>query len=359
MKTKDIALKDKNYFQIFIGKRILKKSVFRSGSSIPAYSANVFEPFGYVEDSNISDFKYNYILWAIDGNFESSIKHIGKKFATTDHCGTIKILDPSISPEYLLNCLNLKKYELGFDRSFRPSLSNMENVNVTIPVNDDGTFDVVEQDKATTKYEQIRKTMNPVRSAYERLTNITLKIDDAGETQKLKISDIFEPPIKGKSTYTKAYITKHGGQYPVYSSKTADEGILGFIDTYDYETTCLTWTTDGIYAGTVFFRKDKQFSMTDHCGTLMLKTEHSDKIDLEYIRYGLQAKLKEYARGEGKKRVKVNVVRDATIEIPVDKKGQFDSAEQKRIADKYKTLYNMKQDVVQHLQELSKVVVKM
>lgn len=41
--------------------------------------------------------------------------------------------------------------------------------------------------------------------------------------------------------------------YPVYSSQTKNNGCLGYISTYDFDKSQLTWTTDGVNAGTVFF----------------------------------------------------------------------------------------------------------
>ena len=58
--------------------------------------------------------------------------------------------------------------------------------------------------------------------------------------------------------------------YPVYSSQTSNNGIMGYIDTYDFEGEYITWTTDGEKAGTVFHRKGK-FNCTNVCGTIKLK----------------------------------------------------------------------------------------
>ena len=38
--------------------------------------------------------------------------------------------------------------------------------------------------------------------------------------------------------------------YPVYSSQTKNNGVLGYINTYDFDRSQLTWTTDGANAGT-------------------------------------------------------------------------------------------------------------
>ncbi len=72
--------------------------------------------------------------------------------------------------------------------------------------------------------------------------------------------------------------------YPVYSSQTKNDGILGYIQTYDFEGPRLTWTTDGANAGTVFIR-DGKYNCTNVCGTLELKDEIND---LQYLKYTLE-----------------------------------------------------------------------
>ncbi len=58
--------------------------------------------------------------------------------------------------------------------------------------------------------------------------------------------------------------------YPVYSSQTSNQGVMGFIDTYDFDGEYITWTTDGVNAGTVFYRKGR-FNCTNVCGTIKLR----------------------------------------------------------------------------------------
>ena len=70
--------------------------------------------------------------------------------------------------------------------------------------------------------------------------------------------------------------------YPVYSSQTKNNGVLGYIDTYDYNRSQLTWTTDGANAGTVFLREGKH-NCTNVCGTLMPILESAN--NLRYLKY--------------------------------------------------------------------------
>ena len=40
-------------------------------------------------------------------------------------------------------------------------------------------------------------------------------------------------------------IMDNTGLYPVYSSQTKDNGVMGYINTYDFQGEYVTWTTDG------------------------------------------------------------------------------------------------------------------
>jgi type I restriction-modification system DNA methylase subunit len=79
-------------------------------------------------------------------------------------------------------------------------------------------------------------------------------------------------------------IESQQGQYPVYSSQTKDNGVMGYINTYDFDGSYVTWTTDGIYAGTCFYR-DGKFNCTNVCGTLKVKNE--SKLLPKYLPYVL------------------------------------------------------------------------
>ena len=94
---------------------------------------------------------------------------------------------------------------------------------------------------------------------------------------------------RGK-VYSKTYINNNIGNYPVYSSQTANNGELGKISSYDYDGEYLTWTTDGAYAGTIFHRQGR-FSITNVCGLITIK---SNKLLVRFLYYWLSIKAKEY-----------------------------------------------------------------
>lgn len=111
---------------------------------------------------------------------------------------------------------------------------------------------------------------------------------------------------------SKDYIRNNPGNYPVYSSQTENEGILGEISTYAYEGEYLTWTTDGANAGSVFYRLGK-FSITNVCGLLKITDQN---ISTKYVYYALGHRAKDYVNsGMGNPKLMSNMI--AKIKIPV------------------------------------------
>jgi len=112
---------------------------------------------------------------------------------------------------------------------------------------------------------------------------------------------------------SKEYIRDNSGNYPVYSSQTANDGILGKIKSYDYDGEFLTWTTDGANAGSIFYRKGK-FSITNVCGLL----EPEKKIiSTKFLGYWLDIVAKNYvSAGMGNPKLMSNVMAKIAIPFP-------------------------------------------
>ncbi|WP_208389203.1 restriction endonuclease subunit S [Helicobacter pylori] len=108
-------------------------------------------------------------------------------------------------------------------------------------------------------------------------------------------------------------ILQENGKYPVYSSQTLSNGILGFIDTYDFDGEFLTWTTDGAYAGSVFYRNGR-FSITNVCGLLQVI---QDNILHKYLYYILQITAPLHvSSGMGNPKLMSAAMQQITIPIP-------------------------------------------
>ena len=114
--------------------------------------------------------------------------------------------------------------------------------------------------------------------------------------------------------------------YPVYSSQTKDNGLMGYYSDYLYED-AITWTTDGANAGTVNFR-DGKFYCTNVCGVLL-----SDKVEAsKAVAEVLNNVAKRYVSYVGNPKLMNNVMADIQITIPTSRE------ERARISSYFSTL---------------------
>ena len=57
-------------------------------------------------------------------------------------------------------------------------------------------------------------------------------------------------------------------QYPVYSSSTQNNGLMGYNDSYMFDKELITWSIDG--GGNFFYRKKHKFNVTNVCGIMQV-----------------------------------------------------------------------------------------
>ena len=138
-------------------------------------------------------------------------------------------------------------------------------------------------------YKELRKSI--INQAVTKGLDKNIELKDSGinwigqipeHWELVRIKDIFS--ISRGRVIGKTEL-KDKGLYPVYSSQTKNNGVLGYINTFDFNTDLLTWTTDGVNAGTVF-RRNGKFNCTNICGSLTpIKKK---RISLEYFTYSVQ-----------------------------------------------------------------------
>ena len=102
--------------------------------------------------------------------------------------------------------------------------------------------------------------------------------------------------------------------YPVYSSQTKSEGLMGYYSQYLYEK-AITWTTDGANAGTVNFR-DGKFYCTNVCGVLLADLVVPDQM----ISDALNSVAKNHVSYVGNPKLMNNVMAEITLTLPESEK---------------------------------------
>ena len=138
----------------------------------------------------------------------------------------------------------------------------------------------------------------------EEIQNCSVEWKELGDKNVAKLS-------RGK-VMSKQFLEENKGEYPVYSSQTANNGEIGRISGFEYDGEYITWTTDGANAGTVFYRKGK-FSITNVCGLVEI---NSDQLLTKFVYYYLTISTKKYvSSGMGNPKLMSNVMRK--IKIPI------------------------------------------
>ena len=118
-------------FSISIGKRVLNKELSEAG--IPVYSANVFEPFGLIDDDILKDFSKPSVIWGIDGDWMVNTIPENVPFYPTDHIGIIRLNTDKINYRYLAYKLQKEGERERFSRSYRASINQIKKISITVP----------------------------------------------------------------------------------------------------------------------------------------------------------------------------------------------------------------------------------
>ena len=198
-------------------------------------------------------FYYNGKFWTVDTLFYThSFKYVIPKFV---YC--------------LFQTINWLRYN---EASGVPSLSKdtIEKIKVRIPQLDEqkkiAKFLSLLDERIATQ-NKIIEDLKLLRDAISKQLLYT-----QNNWTKFKVSDIAEIG-RGRVISSKEIAMQSEPLYPVYSSQTSNNGIMGYLDNYAFDGEYITWTTDGANAGTVFYRNGK-FNCTNVCGILKLRSDY-------------------------------------------------------------------------------------
>lgn len=182
---------------------------------------------------------------------------------------------------------------------------------------------VIEKQKETVSAWEERK-----KGVMQKLFSqeVRFKADDGSEFpdwEKKKIGDVFDvtrgyvlPVKKTREVSDNEY------KYPVYSSQTKNNGLMGFYNQKLYEN-AITWTTDGANAGKTVYRGE-EFYCTNVCGVLLDKNGNHNANDC--IANMIDTISKKYVSYVGNPKLMNNVMSEIEIDFPC-------LEEQQKIAD--------------------------
>lgn len=168
-----------------------------------------------------------------------------------------------------LHTLRYKKWiSVMSARSGQPGINSQEYASFPVY-----TTSLQEEDKIATFLKLLDEriiTQNKIIEDLKKLKSaISLKMLHSDSWEQFKIQDIASIG-RGRVISSVEISQQENPLYPVYSSQTSNDGIMGYLDDFMFEGEYISWTTDGANAGTVFYRNGK-FNCTNVCGLLKLK----------------------------------------------------------------------------------------
>ena len=192
------------------------------------------------------------------------------------------------------------------------------------------------------KLNTIKKSM--LENCFPRNGEKTPRIRFSGFTddwEQRKVSDLFKVTRGYVLAATQTETMKTDEKpYPVYSSQTKDNGLMGYYKDYLYED-AITWTTDGANAGTVNYRAGR-FYCTNVCGVLLSNEVKANQMIAE----ALNNVAKGYVSYVGNPKLMNNVMADIVIQIPTQ------AEEREQLSMLFASLDNL---ITLHQRELSKL----
>ena len=138
----------------------------------------------------------------------------------------------------------------------------------------------------------------------ELLKDVEVEWKPLGEVATLKRGRVMSKP----------YLSENIGEYPVYSSQTENNGMIGTINTFDFNGEYINWTTDGANAGTIFYRTGK-FSITNVSGLIKINSNVELRYKFLYYWLSIEAKSHVYS-GMGNPKLMSHQVEKIPIPIP-------------------------------------------
>ena len=133
----------------------------------------------------------------------------------------------------------------------------------------------------------------------------------AGDWVEWRIGDIFEV-TRGQVLAATAVSPEKTQEYayPVYSSQTKSNGLMGYYMDFLFDT-AITWTTDGANAGTVNYREGKFYS-TNVNGVLLSRDGYANQCIAE----ALNMVAWKYVSKVGNPKLMNNIMAEIKIKIP-------------------------------------------
>lgn len=346
-------------FDIERGKSKYTKSYGnRNNGNYPVYSASNTLPLTFIDTY---DYDGTYLTWATNG-FAGFIKVIDGQFSVNGDRAVMKLKREDVNLHYIRYKLEPilrelakgRKGDNGKNEFTKVYPSMVEYIKIDIPIDINEKCDLDIQKNIANRYILIKEIKERIKNYKTIVENISVNIEtDNQQFKYIPISRIFDLSTnRNNSRLTKSYIEENKGEYPVYSANTKQNGILGYMNSFDYDIECVQITTNG-YAGTVFYRQKHKFSINADARLYIPKTKNLDSF---YLSFELQ-RLFNQNNFDWEYKPTIARTKNLKIKIPITSSGEFDLQKQKEIAEKYRKIEEIKNTIKLELERIENIKV--
>lgn len=339
-----------------------KRFINEHPGDIPVYGASKKEDdisYGFVED-NLANIKYfeNCLTVSIDG-FAGFVFYRKHRFSLSEKVRPLILKDEykdKIDPLYLKYILeplfrkNLKgrKGIKGKNEYTKLPLGIIKRLTINIPIDCNDMFDIHEQKNIASKLKNISEYKKKIETNIFKLETYSIELVKDLKYVSLTVDELFHFS-KGKdaSKYTKTYVNSsvNVGVYPCYSGQTYNNGIIGMINTFDFDLPkgCLRIVTVGDAGKTAII--SGKFSLSQNNCIIYLKEKYESLIDLGFIKHSIEIELSKSSKGKKHKSLLKSAILALEISVPVNADGNLDVNIQKRLSDQYDLLNDYKSKI--------------
>lgn len=338
--------------EIFSNKRgnskYTKKYCNENKGEYEVFTGTTIGSFGFI---NTYDYNEELLTYTTDGENAGTIEVLKGKYNIGGHRAILFPKSEKLSIIYFKYILQ-KPFFDNVKKGDVPSLtwSRIKGMNIPVPIDECGDFDLEMQKEIVSKYETIENKKADINGKLQHINEV--HVDFMNVKQEESIMMPFEKlfNIKRGKVISIPYIAKNKGSYPVYSTQLNEP--LGYIDSYMYDGEYLIWNTDGL--GGYIRKVSGKFSITNIVGIMILKSEYRGIINLDYIRYYLQPIFRTNIKGRegsgGKNEyTKLNstMIKNLKIKIPIPAREgiTFDLERQNVIVSKYEIIERIKKSI--------------
>ncbi len=305
--------------------------------------------------SSIDTYKYTSpnLTYTTDGVYAGTVKIISdEKYSIGGHRAILKPLDNNLDLlyfEYTLNAILKKKIKEGSVPSL--TWTNIKKILVPIPINENGEYDLTEQKKVSDQLKKLSEQKERLVQKYNELNEsyITISENDDGY-REVPLNELFS--FKRGGSCTRAFCNQNQGSYPVWSANNITP--LAYVNFYNYDGKYLSVSRNGI-AGKITIL-DGKFSINEDRFLLLPLL---NDIDFDYIRYTVEPILRSRKKGRNGHngeneftKLSFHILNRTMVKMPILNNGNFDLERQRSYAQKYKTIYMVKEKICNILESI-------